>query len=221
MYSPKRRFRLFRHPAWAGGGDQIAASLTTSLSSYTAATDGDWVKITSGEYATLQTNVAATSLAGTNAATYTAIGTSTNFTTGSLLFTNIVGANTPAVPANSYIYAIAFYFNGTNSTVAVYANDSTTSYTNFSKIGATLPTTTAGNNYYVLKNATAVTASTTGNLAMWHNDNVKHGFKSLISAGGVQYRSTSTPSSSTVLSSSFANSAAFSLQALTTTAKQW
>jgi hypothetical protein len=212
---------LFRDAAFTGGGDKIADSLTTSLSSYNSASDGSWVKITSTEYTTLQTNVSGTSLAGTTAATYSAIGTSTNFTTGSLIFTNIVGSATPAIPANSYVYAIAFYFNGTNSTVSVYANDSTTSYTNFSKVGGTLPTTTAGNNYYVLKGSSSVTAATDGNLAMWNNDNIKYGFKQAISASGVKYTTTSTPNTSTTLSTQFLNSSAFSLQGLTTTSKQW
>lgn len=218
MYSAKRRFRLVRN---SGIVNKIQDSLTTSLTAYTAATDGTWVKITSGEYTALQTNVSSTTLAGATAATMTAIGTSTNFTTGSLLFTNIVSAATPAIPANSYVYAVSFYYNGVNSTVSVYANDSTSSYTNFTKVGGTLPATTAGLNYYVLKGALTPTASSTGNIAMWHNNNINHGVKANIGASGMRYVTTSTPSSSSTLSSSFANAAAFSLQALTTTSKQW
>ncbi len=218
MYSPKRRFRLFRvfQPT-----DAIALSLTTSLSSYSAASAGTWVKITSAEYTSLQTGVSATALAGTTAAIYSAIGTSTNFTTGNLIFTNFVSAVTPAIPANSYVYAIAFYYNAINSTISVYANDSTTSYTNFSKVGGTLPTTSPGNNYYVLKTPISVTAVAAGNLALWSNDNINHGFKQSISAGGVRYVSTATPSSSSTLSSFFGGASAFSLQGLTTTVKQW
>ena len=220
MYSPKRRMRLFRSPAWSGG-DKIEQSLTTSLSAYTSASAGSWVKITSTEYAALQTNVGSTTTAGATSATMTAIGTGTNFTSGSLLFTNVVSSATPAIPANSYVYAVFFYYTGTNSTVAVYANNSTSSYTNFTKVGATLPTTTAGNNYYVLKGASTTTATSEGNLAMWNDSNISHGFKQNIGAAGVRYTTTSTPSSSSTLSSSFGNAAAFSLQALTTTSKQW
>lgn len=220
MYSPKRRFRLFRSPAFVGG-DNLAKSLTTSLTSYTNATDGSWVKITASEYTSLQTNVGSTTPAGATSSTITAIGTSTNFTTGSLLFTNVVSSATPAIPANSYVYAVSFYYNGINSTVSVYANDSTSSYTNFTKVGETLPATTAGLNYYVLKGALVPTASSTGNLAMWHNNNVNHGFKQSVGASGTRYTTTSTPSSSSTLSSTFANASAFSLQALTTTSKQW
>jgi hypothetical protein len=221
MYSPKRRLRLFRDPAFTGGGDRIAESLTTSLSAYTAASDGSWIKITSGEYTELQTTVSGTTAAGATAATMTAIGTSTNFTTGSLLFTNVVSSATPAIPANSYVYAVSFYYNGINSTVAVYANDSTSSYTNFTKVGGTLPATTAGLNYYVLKGASTPTATTSGSLAMWHNNNINHGVKANVGASGMRYTTTSTPSSSSTLSSTFGNAAAFSLQALTTTSKQW
>lgn len=220
MYSPKRRLRLFRSPAFTSG-DNIAKSLSTNLTSYTNAADGSWVKITPSEYTALQTNVSGTTLAGTTAATYTAIGTSTNFTTGSLIFTNIVGSATPAIPANNYVYAVSFYFNGTNSGISVYANNSTTTYTNFSKVGETLPTTTAGDNYYVLKGSSSVTASSNGNLALWSNDNIKHGFKQGISASGVRYTTTAAPNTSTTLSSQFLNSAAFSIQGLTTATKQW
>jgi len=221
MYSPKRRMRLFRHPAWAGGGDAIAGSLTTSLSAYEAAADGEWVKITSTEYTALQTNVGSTTFAGATPSTMTSIGTSTNFTSGSVFFTNVVSAATPAIPANSYVYAVSFYFNGVNSGISVYANNSTSSYTNFTKIGGTLPTTTAGLNYYVQKGVSTTTASSDGNLAMWSSDNVKHGFKAFIGAGGLRYVFTTSPSSSSSLSSSYANAAAFSIQALTTTSKQW
>lgn len=221
MYSPKRRLRLFRHPGWDGGGDKLEASLTTSLSAYTSASDGSWVKITASEYSALQTNVGSTTIAGATPSTMTTIGTNTNFTSGAVFFTNVVSSATPAIPANSYLYAISFYFNGTNAGVSVYANGSTTSYTNFTKVGGTLPTTTVGLNYYVLKGVSAVTATSAGNLAMWHNDNVRHGVGINIGAGGLRYLFTSSPSSSSTLSSSYGNASAFSLQALTTTSKQW
>ena len=220
MYSPKRRFRLFRS---FGPVDRIAPSLTTSLSAYTAAGTGSWVKITSTEYTALQTNVSGTTPAGATAATMTAVGTSTNLTTGSVLFTSIVSPATPAVPANSYVYAVSFYYNAINTDVRVYANDSTTSYTNFTQIGGSLPTTTAGTNYYVLKGASTPTSNVDGNLAMWHNDILNQGFKQNVGGVGVRYTTTSTPSSSSSLSTVFATgtAGAFSLQALTTTSKQW
>lgn len=221
MYSPKRRFRLFRDAGFTGTGDKIASSLTTSLNAYTSASAGDWVKITLTEYTTLQTNISGTSFAGTTPTAYSTIGTNTNFTTGGVFFTNIVSSATPAISANSYVYAIAFYFRDINSGISVYANNSTTSYTNFSKIGGTLPTTTSGNNYYVLKGA-SITTTAQGNIAMWSSDNVKHGFGLVSDAAGVRYTFTSSPSSSSSLSSSFtASPAAFSLQALATTSKQW
>lgn len=217
MYSPKRRVRV-RKGLFV---DQITSSLTTSLSAYTAAANNTWVKITSTEYTALQTNVSGTTPAGATAATMTAIGIATNFNTGSIFFTNVVSSATPAVPANSYVYAISFFYNGTNADVRVYANDSTTSYTNFTQLGGSLPTTTAGMNYYVLKGASTPTASSDGNVAMWHTDNINHGIRQNVGASGLRYLATSTPSSSTSLSSTFGNAAAFSLQALTTTSKQW
>lgn len=224
MYSPKRRFRLFRDTAWTGGGDKITPSLTTSLTAYNNAATGAWVKITATEYAALRVNVSGISVAGATDATIAAIGTITNFTTGSLIFTNIVTGGAPKIPANSYVFAVSFYTGANISTVKVYANDSTSSYTNFTQIGGTLPTTSAGTlNYYVLKGVSTTTAATDGNIAMHSTDNINHGFKQNVGAAGVRYTSGPAPTPAYVLNSSFGTgtASAFSLQALTTTSKQW
>jgi hypothetical protein len=225
MYSPKRRLKLFRDPAWTGGGeDKIAQSLTANLATYTAAADGDWVKITSGEYAAVRTNVTGINVAGATDATLAAIGINTNFTSGSLMFTNIVSSASPMIPANSYVFAVSLYTGANLSSVKVYANDSTSSYTNFVQIGGTLPLTTSGTlSYYVLKGAETPTAVTDGNFAMHSTSNIVHGFKQNVGAAGIRYTSTGTPTPSSALNSSFGTgtAAAFSLQALTTTSKQW
>lgn len=182
MYSPKRRFRLFRT---FGPTDAITPSLTTSLSAYTAAATGSWVKITSTEYAALKTNVGGLSVAGATDETITAIGTNTNFTTGSLMFTNIISSTTPKIPANSYVFAVSLYTGAAISTVKVYANNSTSSYTNFTQIGGTLPATSSGAlSYYVLKGATTPTATSDGNFAMHSGDNIYHGFKQNVGLPG-------------------------------------
>lgn len=47
-------------------GDQIASQLTTSLTSYNAASVGSWVKITSGEYSRIASNVSGATKKGNN-----------------------------------------------------------------------------------------------------------------------------------------------------------
>lgn len=221
MYSPKRRFRLFRT---FGPFDRITPSLTTSLTAYNNAANGVWVKITASEYSALKTNVSGINVAGATDATIAAIANNTNFTTGSLMFTNIVSSSTPAIPANSYMFAVSLYTGANISTVKVYANNSTSSYTNFTQVGGTLPTTSAAAlSYYVLKGASTPTSTSDGNFAMHSTDNINHGFKQSVGAAGVRYLSLGTPSTSTTLSSSFGTgtAAAFAIQALTTTSKQW
>lgn len=221
MYSRKRQFRAFRA---AGPADRIADFLTTSLSAYTSATKGSWVRITSNEYTSLSSNISNTSIAGANSNVITAIGSADRFSSGQLMFTNIVSSNTPAIPANSYLYAVQFRYNTAGSNVQVYANDSTTSYTNFSQVGSDLPVTTAGYNYYVLKGASNTTASTDGNFAMWQANNFYQGWTINVGGGGSKYQGglTGTPiGPSLILLSNFASSSAFAMQALTTTSKQW
>jgi hypothetical protein len=208
----------------AGPADRIADFLTTSLSAYTSATKGSWVRITSNEYTSLSSNISNTSIAGANSNVITAIGTDDKFWNGPLMFTNIVSSNTPAIPANSYLYAVQFRYNTANSNVQVYANDSTTSYTNFSQVGSDLPVTTSGYNYYVLKGASNTTASTDGNFAMWQANNFYQAWLLNVGGAGVRYKGTLTgpaPGPSLIISSNFASSSAFAMQALTTTSKQW
>lgn len=210
-------------PAAVGGGDQIAASLTTSLAAYNAASAGSWVKITSTEYTNLQTNVTGTSAAGLTTAALNGI-SNTNFTSGALSFCNIKGGTAPSITANQYVYAFAMYMGGgTLSDIRVYANNSISTYSGFTQLGGVLPTTTANSrNYYVLKGVSSVSAATEGLLAASTGNVLLFGFSTTAGAVGVRYTSTVPLLSGTVLSSSYVlGTSAFAIQCLTTGTKQW
>ncbi len=102
-----------------GSGDKILDSLTTSAATYTAASAGSWIKITSTEWAAVQTNVTGTTKAGATDAILTAIGTSIGFTAGSISAYNQTSAATPAIPANNYLYAFRIYINEARSDLRI------------------------------------------------------------------------------------------------------
>jgi len=221
MYSPKRRFRLFRQ-----GTDQIAASLTTSLSAYTSAANGTWVSITSTEYSALQTNVTNTSLAATTAAQLN-LAISGAFSTSKYIVTNIVDANCPAIPANSYVYAVSYrYGRAGDSGMQVYRNTASNVYSNFTQVGGDLPTTVSGYNYAVLKDTTATPVATSGLAAMFINTAAPQYFYFKLPAAApatVNARYFVTPgpiTTSTTISTQY-NQINFMFQTLSTTVKQW
>lgn len=209
-------------PLQSGSGDKIAASLTTSLAAYNSAATGAWVKITAAEYISLQSNVSGTSVAGLTTTNLNGIST-TNFTSGSLSFCNISSAGAPSIQANQYVYAFALYTGGTFSDIRVYANNSTTSYTNFSQLGGVLPTTTSGSrNYYVLKGVSTVSAASAGLLAASTASVLLMGFSTSAGGVGVRYSSTVPLTTSTTMTTSFTTgTSAFAIQCLTTGTIQW
>ncbi len=207
-----------------GSGDKILDSLTTSAAAYTAASSGSWVKITDAEWTTVQTNVTGTNKSGTTDATFTSIGNSTNFTVGALAAYNQTSAASPAIPANNYLYGFRIYINSARSDLRVYANNSSdTSVNGFVQRGGTLPTSTAGINYYVLKGVSAViNASAATSLLFFTGEVLLVGFKQAVGASGIKYDSSATPpTSSTNINSSFGNGSAFAIQGLSTASKQW
>lgn len=220
MYSPKRRFRLFR------GVDQIAASLTTSLSAYRSAANGTWVSITATEYSTLQTNVANTSLGATTAAQLN-LAISGAFSASPFIVTNIVDANCPAIPANSYVYAVCYrYGRAGDSGMQLYRNTASTVYSNFTQIGGDLPATVAGYNYAVLKDTASTAVATSGLAALFANTAAPQYlyFKPPATAPATvnaRYLVTAGPiTTSTTISTQY-NQINFMFQTLSTTAKQW
>lgn len=216
--------------------DQIYLTLTTNQAAYKAAAFGSWLAITSTEYTALQTSITGTSLAGTDASTFSGI-SSSSFTFNNFAATNIDTTFTPKITANTYIYAFAIKINKNPVTtvlnnIRVYANNSKSVYSGYVMIGSSpLPIPVLGANYYVYKGQSAVNASTDSLLAVTApgdgtlNAQAMHiGWASgLDSSISVRYIDSATLplSSSTTLSTSPGLGRAFGIQALTTPTKQW
>lgn len=220
--------------------DAIVDSLTTSLAAYNAAATDDWVKITSTEYANLQTNISGTAKVGISDAYLTAAAASgLTVTDQSAIVANTATANTPAIPSNSYLYAFAIkYGNNLQATdMRVFTNTSTTSFTGFNQVGSVLPPTTTdlsgfSINYYVRKGVSATNGSTPGilsvfsgqtassatRLGFYQNFSVNNSMRYLLFTPGA---TGGAPNSSSVVSGSLANYGAFAIQGLTTDTIQW
>jgi hypothetical protein len=219
--------------------DAISASLTTSLSAYNAAANGDWVKITTTEYGNLKTNVSGTTQAGISDA-YLALvnGSGLSVTDQSAIVANTVTTNTPAIPANTYVYACAIAYGGVRQAtdMRVFTNTSTTSWTGFNQLGGVLPATTTGSgiilNCYVLKGSSTTnggtngafacfsgqTASSIGPLGFYQNFAVNNSMRYLLFTPG---GSGGIPTSSSSLSGNLPGYGAFCIQALATPTIQW
>lgn len=222
--------------------DRIVESLTTSLAAYNAAANDDWVKITSTEYANLQTNISGTTKAGISDSYLTAaVGAGLSLQDRSAIVANTVTTNTPAIPANNYLYALAVkYATSSQATdMRVFTNTDTSSITGFNQVGSVLPPTDVVTvpavfsiNYYVRKGVTTTngatsgllsifsgqTASSIGPLSFYQNFSVTNSMRYLLftpgATGGI-------PNSSSVLSGSLSNYGAFAIQGLTTNTIQW
>jgi hypothetical protein len=220
--------------------DKIIQSLSTSLSTYNAANTDDWVKITSAEYALLKTNVSGTSVAGmtdvnmSNATNSTLTATDQSV----IVYNNAANPGTPAIGANTYLYAFAIkYGQATPATDArVFTNTNTASKTGFNQVGSVLPTTTTGGpafaiSYYVRKGVSSVNGVTDGLLSVFTgqtaNSAIPLAFLTGIASGyKMNYllfspgASGGIPTSSTIISTQIP-SQAFAIQGLTTATKQW
>ena len=207
--------------------DKIYQSLSAAnQAAYRALAFGSYLKITAAEFTTLTTNLSGVTKASTSDTVYTAIGSSTNLATGNLFVTNIIDLSgslyNPPIPANNYVFAVKFYYNSVLSDIRIFANNSTSSYTNFQQIGRSLPTTTAGQNYYVLKGASSVTANANGNLAVWASEIVYFGYKQSVNGSGIRYLQTAAPTSGLTLNTVFfGKGGSLGIQALTTGTRQW
>ncbi len=214
----------------ASSGDKIVDSLTTSLATYNAASNGQWVKITQTEYDTMSSNVTGTVKATTSDTVFNLATSFTLFSPGSnVVCTNAVNAACPAIPANTYMYAMKIRTGGVISNLKAFTNNSTaTTPSNFIQAGSTLPATSSGIaiNYYVLKGVSTVSAATTGTLAV-QSDGNPNSFSWGATIGGVGVRylymlNGTSVTSSTILNSTYNSSAsALGLQCLTTGTKQW
>jgi hypothetical protein len=209
-----------------GPTDQIAASLTTSLAAYTAASTNDWIEITSAEYTALQTNVASTVKCGVSDSILTTAANTSLALVPIFIAPAVDGTNSLSIAANSYIYAVAFmyYVNGTTG-MRIFANTNTAATNGYVQVGNALPATTGNTvtvQYYVRKGAATTNGATAGRLAIYDSA----ASSGLVTKGGVGVSSDYNnglggvpPTSSTSLNSSIAS--AVSLQGLTTTSKQW
>lgn len=220
MYSPKRRFRLFR-----AREDNIAKSLTTNLSAYNSAANGTWVAITSSEYSALQSNVSSTSLGGTTASQL-GLASQAGFTFSKYIATNIADANCPAIPANSYVYAACYrYATAGHTGMQLYRNTASNVYSNFTQVGGDLPTTVAGYNYAVLKDTNATPVATAGLAAMFVNTTSPQSFifktSSATPTANTRVLITSGPITTSTNLTTSSTQINFMYQTLSTTSKQW
>lgn len=214
----------------SGPTDKIADSLSTSLAAYNAAATGDWIEITSSEYALLQTNVTDTSICGASTSILTTA-ISGSLSTVPIIAASIVdGTNVFAVPANTYIYAVAFaYDTNGKANIRIYANKNSAEVTpaGFVQQGNPLPATTVSGGvsvqYYVCKGVSTTNGATAGYLGFYDPNN-NTGLNTKINTNiGIYYNQPGAgviPTSSTRLIAQV-TTPTLGFQGLATTTKQW
>jgi hypothetical protein len=142
-------------------GDAIRSALTTSQSSYDSATIGNFISVTSAEYAAVLSAVSATKYIMTDAdLTSTYSGWSTGFNISYNDTTKTEGA----IPTSNYIIGYAFSGGFGAGTVTTYLRTSTTSNGTHTKIGSNLIFTPGSGNktvYFIRKAPTVITTQKT------------------------------------------------------------
>jgi hypothetical protein len=225
--------------------DAIVGSLTTSLASYQAASNDDWVTITSAEYALLPTNISGTVKAGSSDSYFAASGSGGLTNSGSAVVANSVTAQNPAIPANAYLYAFAVRWSNSQPGIelSVHTNTNSGNTSNFNKVGSTLPNIPApstGLNYYVRKGVSATNGSTAGLLACFTGTKMDYPNPSFTGSGGyignrilqgtgitpiptMRYLIGTgiPPGPNTALTGNLSGYGSFGIQGLTSLAKQW
>jgi hypothetical protein len=217
--------------------DNIYLSLTTNQEIYRAAPAGTWIGITATEYATLQTNITGTSLAGTTQDTFNVLNSTAAWTNLNAAAANISSPGTPPIKANTYLYACAIKSRSTPtttlSTIRLIANANTsTPPSTFTQIGPILSTFVASTNYFVLKSVSSINAPTDGLLGFHapgngtttgQSYNIVYALGLPASNGANFFFSTNLVAISTgaVLASDAAGLRAYAIQALTTPTIQW
>lgn len=223
------------------GDDAIILSLSTSLTDYQAAADDDWVKITSTEYANLQTNISGTVKAGITDDYLTTSNYSGLANSGSAVVANSVTVKSPAIPANSYLYAFSVRWVTAIPTenMCVFSNTNSSSGGGFNQVGSTLPATTAeGLSYYVRKGVSTTNGSTSGLLACFTGTKLDYpnpsftgssgyiGFKYLAGTSPIPNMryligGNTIPGPNVTLTGNLGGYGAFAIQGLTTNTIQW
>lgn len=225
--------------------DAIVASLSTSLTAYNNAAPDEWITITQSEYNLLTNNVTGTTKVGIsdtyfNAATYSGLTQDK-----AAIVANSASVNTPAIPANSYLYAFAVKWSGAQPGInlQVYSNSNSSSNTGFNPVGSVLPNTSSGGgfiiNYYVRKSVSNTNGTNPGLLSIFTSTKMDYpspwvgsggylGFYQNFSVNnGMLYNvyvpanSADVPTSSTVLNGNITGYGAFAIQGLATQTKQW
>ncbi|WP_417786496.1 hypothetical protein [Tenacibaculum sp.] len=141
--------------------DSIAALLSTSLTSYNAAANGEWVIITEIEYDNLASNLSSITRAGATESEYSnAVSSAINNLNGAITVSN---STTNLIPANGYLIAFKYkVWNTTNASGVKVKLSNSTNSSGFSDIGSSLPTHSGNfeDVFFVLKgNNTPVTSN--------------------------------------------------------------
>jgi len=226
MYSPKRRLRLFRNPAFTQT-DAIANALTTSLSAYNSANIGSWVSVTSTEYDTVQTTVSNTSIGMATTSLMAASSNGNLLGNSKYISTNVASADCPAIPAGSYVYAAAYRSTLSGQTgIQLYQNTTSNTYSNFTQLGTNLPTSVVGYNYVVLKQSTS-NVSTASLVALYTNTAADARFfmykppVTVPTSVNARYFETTGPITTSTNIAQTGVGYSVALQTLSTTVKQW
>lgn len=192
--------------------DDIESFLTTSKADYTAASDGDWIKITETEYNTLASSLNEVTKVATSDEEYDFNDAIIPSTIGFTIANN----NGHTIPNDSYVYAFKFYASSiaSNSQIIISEGDIQGTYV---ELGGTLPTTTENENqFYILKG----NDTTTNSLAyLGFFNEARMGLKNVPSAGN--YAFDGDDNLSINLPNTFTNDVTVLYQGLSTTQKQW
>ena len=202
-----------------GKQDAIFNNLTTSITAYNNAINGDWIAITKAEYDSLANNVRSVSTSGLDA---------NKFTDSSLggfssrdIFVSLTGTDVALVPENSYVFAFKYVRNSNyDSDSAQVKISSEGSSAGFSNIGASLPSasgTATSTHYYVLKGSDTPTATSSSSYIGFYSKLYALGYQTITGDIITNYRF----GNNTVTSTTSGSSADCLYQALSTTEKQW
>jgi hypothetical protein len=222
--------------------DVIVSNLTTSLSAYTAANTDDWINITSTEYNNLNTNISSSSKVGISDSYLSSAGGGGLANNKSALLANSLTTESPAIPANNYLYAFAVKWTTTEPGVGmcVFTNTNSATASGFNKVGSVLPTiSSAGISYFVRKSPSA-TNGTAGLLACFSGTKMDYSNPSFTgSAGYIAFRVLQgtgitpipvmryllgdgiTPTDNSTLTGNLSGYGAFCIQGLATPTQQW
>ena len=207
--------------------DAIAGSLTTSFSTYQAAADNTYVKVTAAEYAAVKANIAGAGTYGASDSRMSVFTPDDGWGAGYTIVSS-ASANNLTIPANTYLFA--FSAKIMLSTAAIPANDglifkTTTANPPISGFSDWLPNpivvdASLGNTtlYYVIKRPTNKTPATLPSfLAYYSPPRVKVSLNGIAGETGCYYAYNNV---NTLGASLYSNSQP-RIQTLGTTTKQW